>query len=211
LSATQSDFTEGTRQVSRVESPNTLNALADLMNVGRILSGVVPTSEKNVEENFKRIAEAQVHVDACAKLIDARCTCCMQGSLIEDSFANYVIVDQRQQFESLGDAIDGNYNHACFLSFVPFLTKIGTNSKLDTVIAGLQSIEILSKNQKQLKIVLQQLEGPIIRSASMLQDYKDSMQGNVSFQIIHRSTVYIPNYLPFRDVLLLGKANKFRT
>jgi hypothetical protein len=89
-----------------------------------------------------------------------------------------------------------------------FLTKIGTNSKLDTVIADLQSLEILSKNQKQLEIVLHQLEGPIIRSASMLQDYKDSMQGNVSFKIIHRSKVYIPNYLPFPDVFRLGKADK---
>jgi hypothetical protein len=135
----------------------------------------------------------------------------LQGSLIEDLFANYVIVGQKQKLESLGDAIDGNCDQACCLSFAPFLTKIGTNSKLDTVIADLQSLEILSKNQKQLEIVLQQLEGPIIRSASMLQDYKDSLQGNVSFKTIRRSKAYIPNYLPFRDFLLLGKADKSRT
>jgi hypothetical protein len=135
----------------------------------------------------------------------------LQDSLVEDLFANYVIVDQRQKLGSLGDAIDGNCSQACFLSFAPFLTKIGTNSKLDTVITDLQSLERLRKTQKQLEIALQQLEGPIIRNVSMLQDYKDSMQGNVSFRIIHRSKVYIPNYLPFRDVLLLRKADISRT
>ncbi|KAF4629419.1 hypothetical protein G7Y89_g8726 [Cudoniella acicularis] len=76
----------------------------------RLLSSLVPTPEKNVEENFKEIADAQANADACVKLIDA----------------------QYQQ---------------------------ATRNK----IAGLEA-------------ALRHLEAPIIRSATILSDYEDSLQ-----------------------------------
>ncbi|KAF8865087.1 hypothetical protein BDZ45DRAFT_580955, partial [Acephala macrosclerotiorum] len=75
----------------------------------RILSGVIPTSS-SVEEDFKKITEAQASVDSCAKLIDVK-----------------------RKFSS-------------------------------------------SDNHTRLERILRELEGPIVRSASMLQDYADSMK-----------------------------------
>jgi len=40
--------------------------------IEQILLGEIPTLEKSVEENFKRIMEVQSSVDTCAKSIDAQ-------------------------------------------------------------------------------------------------------------------------------------------
>ncbi|CZR60508.1 related to vegetatible incompatibility protein HET-E-1 [Phialocephala subalpina] len=100
----------------------------------RILSGVIATSS-SVEEDFKKIAEAQIEVDSCAKFIDAK--------------------HQRetgQKVDALGVAIRGTY------------------AKLDTTIMA------IGQNQTRLETILRELEEPIVRSASMLQDYTDSMK-----------------------------------
>jgi len=39
----------------------------------RMLSAVIPTTEKSVEEHFNKIFEAQANLDACTRIIDAGC------------------------------------------------------------------------------------------------------------------------------------------
>lgn len=52
------------------------------------------------------------------------------------------------------------------------MTRIALNTKLGTVV----DTNLLNEKHDQLKTILQQLEEPIIRSASMLKDQKDALE-----------------------------------
>lgn len=90
------------------------------------------------------------------------------------------LLDQRAMEPKL-QKIEDTVECECilWLSSPPFSDDLASGIKLESLYLSnmASNTKMLNEHQEQLKLILRKLEEPIVRSASMLQDYEDALQG----------------------------------